>query len=140
MLAAEQVGLALAALAPQGAQLGVGDGVEGAGGHLVAQAENAQPGPQLAGGLAGEGEGQHPSGVVAVGQRAPGDAPGEHAGLAGSGARPDRQGQGIDRYGVVLLGVESDQEPVGVGGRVVVRLVVEERAGRGHGPHPTHGA
>ena len=122
-LAVEQVGLALVALTPVGAQLGVGNRVEGAGGHLVAQAQDAQPGPQLAGGLSGEGEGQHALGIVATGQRAPGDAPGEYPGLAGPGACLDRQRQGIGGDGVELLVVEPGQEPVGIG--VVVGLCVE---------------
>ena len=123
VFAVEQVGLALVALTPVGAQLGVGDRVEGAGGHLVAQAQDAQPGPQLAGGLSGEGEGQHALGIVATGQRAPGDAPGEYPGLAGPGACLDRQRQGIGGDGVELLVVEPGQESVGIG--VVVGLCVE---------------
>ena len=48
--------------------------MEGAGGHAVAQAEAAEPVPELARGLAGEREGQDVAGVGIAGLDAPGDA------------------------------------------------------------------
>ena len=61
-LAVEQGRRPLALVGPPLAELGVGDGVERAGGDLLADAEAGQAAPQLAGRLAGEGEGEDVAG------------------------------------------------------------------------------
>ena len=61
----------------------------------------------LAGGLVGEGDGQHLAGKGAAGQQDMGEAGGQHAGLAGAGAGQHQQRavHGLD--GFALLGVQA---------------------------------
>ena len=66
------------------------------------------------GSLVGEGDGENLAGGRAVGCEQVGDAVGEHAGLAGAGARDDEQGRAGVQHGFFLAFVE----PGGEGGRV----------------------
>ena len=68
------------------------DGVERAGFDVVAEAERAEPVPQLAGRLAGEGDAQDVAGVRLAGGDAVGEPGGEHPRLARAGGRDDGQG------------------------------------------------
>ncbi len=113
-LAIEQRGRADVSVGPAGAQLGVGDGVERAGGEVVAQAKIAEPMGELAGGFAGEGEGQHVAGIEVVRGGSPGDAPGEHPRLARPRARKDAQRAGGTGDRTSLGVVQSREQPVGV--------------------------
>ena len=65
-------------------------------------------------GLVGEGDGENLAGGRAVGCEQVGDAVGEHARLAGAGARDDEQGRAGVQYGLLLAVVE----PCGEGGGV----------------------
>ena len=87
--------------------------MEGSGRNLVSEAQDAQPGSQLGGGLTGEGEGQNASGVAAAGEGTPGDAAGKYARLARACSGVDGEGNGIagDRVGLCL--VEAVKQGVG---------------------------
>ena len=134
-LAVQQPGFGHVAVAPPCAQLGVRDRVEGACGHLVAQPQDAQPRPQFGGRLACEGEGQHPPGIAAAGERPPCDAAGQDTCLPGPRPCVDRQGQRVGGDRMELCLVEACEQGVG-GGPVCRRHVVWEG---GHGPHHSHG-
>ena len=67
--------------------------MEGAGGDRSAYAETTEARAQLAGGLAGEGDREHVRGIDEPLARLPGDATGEHAGLARARAGEDRERQ-----------------------------------------------
>ena len=101
-LAVEQGGGALAAVGPAAPQLGVGDGVERAGHDVVAHAEGRQPTGQLAGGLAGEREGQDVAGVGRALGDAVADAAREHPRLPGPCAGEDAQRLGVGRDRLAL--------------------------------------
>ena len=90
-LALQQGGHGAALLLAAPSQLGEGDGVERAHGDGVADTEAGQAGPQLAGSLAGEGEGEHVRRIDELLARLPRDAAGEDARLARAGAGEDRQ-------------------------------------------------
>ena len=66
------------------------------------------------GSLVGEGDGENLAGGRAVGCEQVGDAVGEHAGLAGAGARDDEQGRAGVQHGFFLAFVESGGEGGGV--------------------------
>ena len=102
-------------------ELGEGDRVEGAGAHacppLVAwagDAERVQPTSELARGLACEGDRQDVRGLDSTRGDLPGDAVGEHPGLARSRAGQDREGCPVGRDRVALCGIEALEEPLGV--------------------------
>ena len=90
-LAVEQLGGTHVALGPAGPELGVGDGVERAGGDRVPQPETAQPAGELDRRLAGEGHGEDLAGVVVADRHPVGDASGQHPRLARAGAGEDAQ-------------------------------------------------
>ena len=79
-LRSSRAGGRLAAIRPPPMQLGRRQGVERPGADLLAQAELAKPVLELAGGLAGEGQGQRVAGVgrcrCGPGRRSGGSAPG----------------------------------------------------------------
>ena len=71
-------------------------------------------------GLVGEGNGENLAGGRAVGCEQVGDAVGEHASLAGAGARDDEQGRAGVQYGLFLAVVEPGGEGGGVYGAQAV--------------------
>jgi hypothetical protein len=87
--------------------------VERSGGHARAQAERPQPAVELARGLAGEGQGQHVAGVGVAGLHPPGDAAGQHPGLARSGRRQDGERARGRGHGAALGVVEVIQQLIG---------------------------
>ena len=87
--------------------------MEGAGGHARAQAERAEAVAQLARGLAGEGEGEDVAGVGVAGLDPPGDAPGQHPGLARPGRRQDGQGPRRRGHRPALRVVEVVEQAIG---------------------------
>jgi hypothetical protein len=119
-LVLQQCRRAAVAPLPPGAELRPGRGVERAGGRDVAQPEAPEPAGQLAGRLAGEGEGQDMAWIGVAGDRPPGDAPGEDPGLAR--ARAGLDAQRVRRVGdsPPLVRVEPHQQRVGVHPRRVV--------------------
>ena len=112
-LAVEQFGFGHVVVTPPGAQLGVGDRVECAGGHLIAKTQDTQPGPELCGSLAGEGEGQDAPGVAEAGEGTPGDTTGQHPRLSRACTGVDCEGNGVGRDSVCLRLVEAVQQGVG---------------------------
>ena len=95
------------------------------------------------GSLVGEGDGENLAGGRAVGCEQVGDAVGEHAGLAGAGARDDEQGRAGVQHGFFLAFVESGGEgggvhrveavgafAVGVGGVEVLAVAADAVGGR----------
>ena len=83
--------------------------MERAGLDVVADAGAAQPPAQLAGGLPGERQGQGVAGVGRADRDAVGDAPCQHAGLAGPGAGDDGDERRRRRHRGELIGCQ----PVG---------------------------
>ena len=65
--------------------------MEGAGGDLLPQPEAAQAAPELAGGLAGEGQGEDVAALGPVGGDPVGDPSGQRPRLARTRARDDEQ-------------------------------------------------
>ena len=112
-LAVEDGRRALVVVGPPPPELAVGDRVEGAGGHLLPDAELAQPGAELRRRPAGEGEGQDVRGDRGSLRHPPGDAPGEDAGLARPGAGEDAQGGGVGDDCLPLGVVEPVEKPAG---------------------------
>ena len=110
-LAVEDGRRALVVVGPPPPELAVGDGVEGAGRHLLPDAELAQPGAELRRRPPGEGEGEDVGGEGGALRHPPGDAPGEHAGLARPGAGEDAQGGGVGDHGLPLGVVEPVEKP-----------------------------
>jgi predicted Zn-dependent protease with MMP-like domain len=96
-------------------QLGPGDGMERAGPHAIPQTHRPQPRRELGGGGPREGERQQSPGIVGAGRAPPGDAAGEDAGLAGSGAGEDAEGQRRRGDRLPLGIVEPGQQLVRVG-------------------------
>ena len=94
------------------AELGQRDGVEGPRPHLVIEAEPAQAGPQLAGGPPSECHREGAAGIGAAVARLPGDAAGEHPGLARAGAGDDAHRRGPGRHRVALLDGQAGQQRV----------------------------
>jgi hypothetical protein len=90
-LALEDRRRGLVTIGPALAELGVGHGVEGAGGDALAHPELPQAGAELARRLAGEGQGEDVTGVGRAGGDPPGDPAGQHPGLARPGAGEDAQ-------------------------------------------------
>ena len=95
------------------------------------------------GSLVGEGDGEDLAGGRAVGCKQVGDAVGEHAGLAGAGARDDEQGRAGVQHGFFLAFVEPGGEgggvhrieavgafAVGVGGVEVIAVAADSVSGR----------
>ena len=95
------------------------------------------------GSLIGEGDGENLAGGRAVGCEQVGDAVGEHAGLAGAGARDDEQGRAGVQHGFFLAFVEPGGEgggvhrveamgafAVGVGGIEVIAVAADAVGGR----------
>ncbi len=96
------------------AQRGVGHGVERARHHRPPHAEAAEPGPQLARRLAGEGQRQHVAGVGRAGGHPVGDAPGEDPRLARAGPGQDPEGGGVGGHGLGLGRRQALQQASGV--------------------------
>ena len=115
-LAVEQLRWSDAPLGPALAELGQGGGVEGAGRDLVAQAESPLASSQLDRGLAGEGEGEDPSRVGLASEDPPGDAPGQHPGLARSGPGQDDDRAAFGGDGVDLGPIETVEQSIGAVG------------------------
>ncbi len=95
---------------PVQAQQAVGQAMESADPHAAAAVAQLQVGARahLAGGLVGEGHRQDAVGRHALDFIEPGDAVGEHAGLAGAGAGQDqivarRRGDGLALCGVQII-------------------------------------
>ena len=103
----------LVLVGPPGAQLGPGDAVERAGRDAVAQSEATQSITQLGRGLPGEGEGEDVALVGVGGADAPGDAPREDPGLAGSRGRQDRERPRRRRHRTPLCLVEIVEQVFG---------------------------
>ena len=95
------------------------------------------------GSLVGEGDGENLAGGRAVGCEQVGDAVGEHAGLAGAGARDNEQGRAGVQHGFFLAFVEPCGEgggvhgvetvgafAVGVGGVEVLAVAADAVGGR----------
>ena len=95
------------------------------------------------GSLVGEGDGENLAGGRAVGCEQVRDAVGEHAGLAGAGARDDEQGRAGVQHGLFLAFVEPSGEgcgvhsveavgafAVGVGGVEVLAVAADAVGGR----------
>ena len=122
----DQRRMGAAGVVPEAAQRRERGGVEGAGGHLVAQAEPAGAGAQLGRSPTGERQREDPAGIDRTLRRVPRDAPREHPGLARAGSRDDaeRIGGGGDR--VALLVGETVEERGDVGHRrtLPIRSVV----------------
>ena len=90
----------------------------------------------LGGGLVGEGDGEHLAGLHAPGRQQVGDAVGEHPGLARAGTGDDEQRAALVQHGLALLGVEADEQLLGVGARPGRRgaAVGPQTSGGGLGP------
>ena len=90
------------------AQKTVAQAVEGANPHAahVQRQHRAQTRQHLLGGLVGEGNSQQPAGRDLAGLQQPGDARGQHAGLARAGARQDQRRHRRQRDGGQLLRVQ----------------------------------
>ncbi len=104
----------VAGLAAQDAHAG---GVEGAHPHRLGPAADQSGDPllHLAGGLVGEGDGEHRAGMhLALGQQV-GDPGGQDPGLARAGAGDDEQRAALVDHRGALLGVESLEQGRGVG-------------------------
>jgi hypothetical protein len=96
------------------AQLGVGDGVERAGGDELAHAEDGEAPSELARRLAREGEGEHVAGLGRARCHPVGDAAGQDTGLARTGPGEDAH-RGARRADRLLLGGRQPlQQRVGV--------------------------
>jgi hypothetical protein len=97
---------------PMRAQEAVAQAVEGADPHAahVDRQHGGEPGHHLLGRLVGEGDGQDAAGRDLAGLQQPGDAGGQHPGLAGAGAGEDQGVAGGQRDGGELLGVEVLQQ------------------------------
>ena len=98
---------------PVRAQEAVAQAVEGADPHAahVHRQHRGQAGDHLLGGLVGEGHRHHAGGRGVALAHQPGDARGQHAGLARAGARQDQRGLLAQRHRGVLFGVEVVQQP-----------------------------
>ena len=113
---------------PVRAQEAIAQAVEGADPHPahVDGQHRRQPRQHLLGGLVGEGHRQQAAGRHLAGAEQPGDARGQHAGLARARAGQDQRRLGRQRDGGELFGVEVAQQAVlGRGGRELVN-------GQGH--------
>ncbi|MNV32736.1 hypothetical protein D3C71_1240800 [compost metagenome] len=99
------------------------DGVEGAKpGHALdgAADQNADTFLHLAGRLVGEGHGKDLAGISTAGCENMGDAGRQNAGLAGAGARKDKNGSVKRFHGVALFRVEAGKI-IGRGTRLIAR-------------------
>ena len=72
-----------------------------------------EPRQHLLGGLVGEGHRQHAAGRELAGLDQPGDARGQHAGLARAGAGEDQRRLGRQGDGGELLGIEAFEQAIG---------------------------
>jgi hypothetical protein len=91
--------------------------VERSGGRQLPQAEATEAAPQLAGRLTRERQAQRPAGVDEPGARLPGEAAGQHPGLARPGRGQDGNGAVRVGHGPPLGVVEPVEEAVGIHGR-----------------------
>jgi hypothetical protein len=91
-----------------GPQQPVAQAVEGADPHAahIDRQHGRQPRHHFLGGLVGEGDGQQAAGRDLAGLQQPGDAGGQHPGLAGTGARQDQRMFIGQRDRGALLGIE----------------------------------
>jgi len=94
---------------PEPTELGEGGGMERAG-LDAAHAERGETFLQLPGGLLGEGHGQDPIRREGAGRHLVGDSTGDRGGLAGAGAREDRDGATHRHRGLALGVVQSLQD------------------------------
>ena len=111
-LRAEHRGRFAAVLDGVPAELREGERVERARGDL-AHAETAEALGELAGGLAGERDGEHVRGRDALLLDEPRDPAGEHARLARAGRGQDRERRRFVGHGRALRRIEVGQEGVG---------------------------
>ena len=117
-LAIEQRRWGATLVGPPGPQRPPGHGVEGACRRVAPQAQAPEPGRQLTRRLPGEREGEHVPGIRGADRHPVGDAPGEHAGLAGSRRRQEHEGLGPGGDGEALLAVQPLEQRLGIhGGR-----------------------